>query len=153
MFLVHISFHCTKFNFPGNEKLKRADRYWCLSRQDVIEDIIKSATLSTGLVAYEDFGELVVKPLSVRYLFNKTHYKCDYEEKWASTWYSIGADNVSICMTNTSFPINVKFHASGNNLWVLYGIVVKPLLDRSFINLLCMKNAGTYWSTVSYLKD
>ena len=58
-----------------------------------------------------------MKPFSVRYISNKTHYKCDYNHtNWVDKLYPIAADNISPCIANTSLPVNVKFRAATNNL-------------------------------------
>ena len=100
-----------KSNFLAYE-----NSYWCWSRQDVDEETIKSQILSTALVDDIEFKELIVEPFSVRYLSNKTHYKCDYDSIWTGTWYPIDADNISPCMANNSLPVNVKFRASNSKL-------------------------------------
>ena len=98
-------------NFLGYQ-----NSYWCWSRQDVEEGIIKNATLLTALVDDNEFNALIVEPFSVKYRSNKTHYRCDYDSKWTSVWYSIDVDNTSPCMGNTSLPVNVKFKAKSTNL-------------------------------------
>ena len=61
--------------------------------------------------------ELAKKPFSVRYLFNGTHYKCDFSEEWADKWFLFTDYNISPCVTNTSLAVNVKFKpAADNNL-------------------------------------
>ena len=102
-----------------NAKSKFLDHlysYWCWSRQDVNEAAIKSTTLSTALVDDKEFRELIVEPFSVRYLSNKTHYKCDYVSNWTNTWYPIDVYNVSPCMANNSLPVNVKFNDTISSL-------------------------------------
>ena len=90
--------------------------YWCWSRRDIDEGIIKNTTLSTALVDDNEFKELIMEPFSVRYLSNKTHYKCDYDAKWTAIWYPLNVDNISPCMANTALPVNVKFRATNSNL-------------------------------------
>jgi hypothetical protein len=82
----------------------------------VNEETIKSTTLSTALVDDDEFKEVILEPFSVAYQSNKTHYKCAYESSWTATWYPIGVDNLSPCMTNNSLPINLKFKAKSSKL-------------------------------------
>ena len=100
----------TKSNFLAYEN------YWCWSRQDVDEEQIKGRILSTALVNDNEIRELIVQPFSVRFLSNKTHYKCDYDSIWTGTWYPIDVDSISPCMANNSLPVNVKFRAMNSNL-------------------------------------
>ena len=90
-------------------------QYWCWSRQDISEDKIKNATLSTAVVYEYELKELIKKPFSVRYLFNGTHYKCDSSKEWASKWYMITDYNTSPCVSNTSLAVNVKFKPAASN--------------------------------------
>ena len=94
-----------------------SNKYWCWSRTDVSEDKIKNATLLTAVVNDHELTELIKKPFSVRYLFNGSHYKCDFSEEWADKWFSATDYNISPCVTNTSLAVNLKFKpASDNNL-------------------------------------
>ena len=108
-----MTYQNTKSNFLDYE-----NSYWCWSRQDVDEEIIKNTTLSTALVDDSEFKELIVEPFSVKYLSNKTHYKCHYDSIWfnTDTWFPIDVDNTSLCMANTSLPVYVKFKATNSNL-------------------------------------
>ena len=91
--------------------------YWCWSRRDIREDTIKNKILSTAMVDDHELTDLSKKPFSVRYLFNGSHYKCDFSEEWADKWFSATDYNISPCVTNTSLAVNVKFKpASDNNL-------------------------------------
>lgn len=100
-----------KINFlDGN-----SNKYWCWSRHDVSEDIIKDTIISAA-VDDQELTDLMKQPFSVRYLSNETHYKCDSSKEWANAWYVISGDNISPCVTNTSVAINVKFKANDDKL-------------------------------------
>ena len=114
---IHLYFPIQfSINYKTNFLDGYAHQYWCWSRRDVREETIKDAILSTAVVDDYEMTELSKKPFSVRYLSNGTHYKCNYTEEWANTWYLSTDYNTSPCITNTSLPINVKFNAADNRL-------------------------------------
>ena len=90
--------------------------YWCFSRLDVDEDLIKDFIIATTLEDNE-IKDLMIQSFSTKYLYNDTHFKCDSEEEWASSWHSIDTDStLSLCLANTSLPVNLKYHATGESL-------------------------------------
>ena len=43
-----------------------------------------------------------------------TSYSVD--NSWNDAWFSVETDSTSPCVTNTSVPINVKYHCADNEL-------------------------------------
>ena len=113
--IMNCTLCCNKIQNTKSKLLADENSYWCWSRQDVAEETIKGQILSTANVDDNEFKNLIVKPFSVRYLSNTTHYKCDYDSIWTGTWYPIDVDNTSQCMANNSLPVNVKFRANNSS--------------------------------------
>ena len=79
-------------------------KYWCWSRGDVDEKVIKNVTISTARVENDDLIAKLNQPFSTQFTFNGTHYKCDTMEKWATE--SIDVNNFPFgaslpCVTST----------------------------------------------------
>ena len=68
--------------------------FFCWSRKDYDEKIIKNVTISTAHVKENDLSANINKPFSTQFTSNGTHLKCDTMEKWATD---------SINVTSTSF--------------------------------------------------
>ena len=91
--------------------------YWCWSRQDVNETQVKGLPIMTSFV--EDFElqqRIFHQPFSISYRFNGSHFQCHVDESWNDSWFDNDVDSTSPCITNTSLPVNVKYHTKGNNL-------------------------------------
>ena len=89
--------------------------YWCMSRRDIAEEKIKELIVTPAYIKNE-LDEIIFKSFSTKYHFNGTHFKCDNEEKWADSWFSIHVDSVSPCTTDTTISTNMKYNHSGDNL-------------------------------------
>ena len=90
---------------------------WCWSRQDVKEPLVKELPIITSFFEdYELQDRIFNHPFSISYRFNGSHFQCNSDEQWNDAWFDTNNDSTSPCVTNTSLPVNVKFHTQDNNL-------------------------------------
>ena len=105
--------------FDNYSKTRNQDyfEYWCTSRKDMDEEMIKQVIVTPAYVDNE-LNDVIFKPFSTRYRFNGTHFKCDSEEEWASSWFGIDTHNIpfSPCTTNTTIPANILYQSRTNTL-------------------------------------
>ena len=91
--------------------------FWCLSRRDVNETLVKQQTIITSFVEDNELQHLIFdQPFSISYRFNGSHFQCNVDELWNDSWFVKNVDSTSPCITNTSLHVNVKYHAQDNNL-------------------------------------
>ena len=92
-------------------------KFWCWSRRDVNEALLKEFSITTTLVEDYELQQLIFnQPFSVSYRFNGSHFQCNVDELWNDSWFDKIFDSTSPCVTNTSLPVNVKYHTQNHNL-------------------------------------
>ena len=96
-----------KFNllecYNAKEKSRQDVRmlaFWCWSRRDNDEKMIKNVSISTAHVEGED---LINQPFSTQFTFNGTHLKCDAMETWATESIDVNTNHYAtlLCVTST----------------------------------------------------
>ena len=90
--------------------------YWCWSRRDFDETTLKNTIIISDYVEDKELQDLISQPFSMRYHFNGSHFQCDKNESWNDRWFSVETESTSPCITNTSLPVNVKYHAANKTL-------------------------------------
>ena len=96
---------------------KIAYKFWCWSRKDVNETLVKKLPITTSFVEDYELQDLIFnQPFSISYRFNGSHFQCNVDEIWNDSWFDNNVDSTSPCITNTSLPVNVKYHTDDNNL-------------------------------------
>ena len=91
--------------------------YWCWSRLDVDESTLKSVIIRPHYVEDYELRDLIFhQPFSLTYRFNGSHIQCNADKLWNDLWFSIDSDSTTSCVTNTSLPVNVKYHTKDDNL-------------------------------------
>ena len=97
---------------------KIANRYfWCWSRKDVKEAAVKETSIIPSFVEDHELQDQIFnQPNSISYRFNGSHFQCNVDELWNDSWFDSNVDSTSPCITNTSLPVNVKFHTRDKNL-------------------------------------
>ena len=78
--------------------------FWCWSRRDNDEKVIKNVSISTTRVE-EDDGLIakINQPFSTQFTFNGTHLKCDTMETWATEYIDVSTTDYAtlLCVTST----------------------------------------------------
>ena len=96
---------------------KVAKEFWCWSRKDVKEADVKDISIIASFVQdYELQDRIFNQPFSISYRFNGSHFQCNADELWNDSWFDQNVVSTSPCVTNTSLPVNVKYHNHDNNL-------------------------------------
>ena len=91
--------------------------FWCWSRGDVKEATVKEFPITTSLIEdYELESKIFNQPFSISYRHNGSHFQCNIDELWNDLWFDNNVDSTSPCITNTSLPVNVKYHTHDDNL-------------------------------------
>ena len=86
--------------------------FFCWSRRDVDESIIKNISISTARVKDDDLIEKINKPFSAQFTFNGTHLKCDTMEKWATESIDVNATTYCSslsCVTSAKSVAKFKY--------------------------------------------
>ena len=91
--------------------------FWCWSRKDISETLVKEVSITTSFVEdYELQDKIFHQPFSITYRFNGSHFQCNVDDEWNDSWFDKNTDSTSPCITNTSLPVNVKYHTQDKNL-------------------------------------
>ena len=92
--------------------------FWCYSRRDVnLTQVKEEVPIITSFVEdYELQDRIFNQPFSISYRFNGSHFQCNSDEQWNDAWFDTNNDSTSPCVTNTSLPVNVKYHTQDKNL-------------------------------------
>ena len=81
--------------------------YWCWSRKDNNEDVLKTLTIS-GYNDNEEFNDMINSPLTANFHINETHIVCQDNEEW---WNTIsGLSTFLYCPTSTGIPVASFFY-------------------------------------------
>ena len=92
--------------------------FWCYSRRDVnLTQVKEEVPIITSFVEDYELQNLIFnQPFSISYRINGSHFQCNVDEFWNDSWFDKKIDSTSPCITNTSLPVNVKYHTQDKNL-------------------------------------
>ena len=79
--------------------------YWCWSRHDNNEDVLKNLTISAGYYDNSEFNNILNRPFTAKFYVNESHIICQNNEEWGS----IIDDDAFVytyvhCPTSTGIP-------------------------------------------------
>ena len=88
--------------------------YWCWSRHDNNEDVLKNLAISADGYGYDnsEVNGIINRPFTARFYFNETHITCQENEEWS---IPIGKPNV-YCPTSAGHYPALFFY---NQEWKL----------------------------------
>ena len=93
--------------------------FYCWSRRDNDESVIKNVSISTNRVEDDDLIEKINKPFTTQFTSNGTHLKCDTMEKWATKSFPVDISTYDVpCVTSTISvaEFNYNYDYNGYNL-------------------------------------
>ena len=77
--------------------------YWCWSRHDNNDDVLKNLTIFSGSNDNSDFNDKINRPFTAKFHDNGTHMFCLEDDHFNNTIH--GVENHFACPTNTSIPL------------------------------------------------
>ena len=77
--------------------------YWCWSRHDNNEDILKNLTISAGSYDNSKFNDIINRPFTAKFYSNGSHIICQDNEKWGRRINPYTGTYV-YCPTSTGIP-------------------------------------------------
>ena len=82
--------------------------YWCWSRHDNNENVLKNVTISAGYYDDLDFNDIINRPFTTKFYANESHIICQDNEEWGSIINDYAYTYV-YCPTSTGIPV-AYFH-------------------------------------------
>ena len=82
--------------------------YWCWSRQDSNEAVLKNLTISAGHYDNSEFNDVLNRPFTAKFYVNQSHIICQDNEEWGSIINDYAYTYV-YCPTSTGIPV-AYFH-------------------------------------------
>ena len=89
--------------------------YWCWSRQDSNEAVLKNLTISAGHYDNSEFNDILNRPFTAKFYVNESHIICQDNEDWGSIIYDHGS-NFVYCPTSTGIPAAYFFYSRSSKL-------------------------------------
>ena len=91
-------------------------KFWCWSRRDNDEKVIKNVSISTAHVEDIDLIRNINRPFSTQFTSNGTHLECDTMEKWATGSIRISTSYTKSlpCVTSTLSVAEIKYGMNSN---------------------------------------
>ena len=77
--------------------------YWCWSRHDNNEAVLKNLTISAGHYDNSKFNKILNGPFTAKFYVNESHIICQDNEEWWSTIDDHACTYVD-CPTSTGIP-------------------------------------------------
>ena len=88
------------------ENMNSVPMYWCWSREDNSDDVLKDLKISAGDYDNSMFNDIINRPFTAKFYNNGTHLICHDNEEWSSI-ISGGEPPKVLCPTNTGIPVAV----------------------------------------------
>ena len=89
--------------------------YWCWSRHDNSEDVLKNLTISAGYHDNSDFNDVINRPFTAKFYVDVNKIICGDNEEW---WSPISDDAYTYlyCPTSTGIPVAYFHYTRPNKL-------------------------------------
>ena len=79
--------------------------YWCWSRHDNNDDVLKNLTIFSGSYDNSDFNDKINKPFTAKFHDNGTHMFCLEDDHFNHTIRN--GENHFVCPTSTGIPMAI----------------------------------------------
>ena len=89
--------------------------YWCWSRHDNNDDVLKNLTISAVYYDNSDFNDVINRPFMAKFYVDGTNIICHDNEEW---WSPISDDAYTYlyCPTSTGIPVAYFHYTRPNKL-------------------------------------
>ena len=89
--------------------------YWCWSRHDNNEAVLKNLTISAGHYDNSEFNDVLNRPFTAKFYINESHIVCHDNEEWVSIIDDHAWTNV-YCPTSTGIPAAYFYYSRRRKL-------------------------------------